>query len=229
MKKGRMVVYLVLGIIVAACLTGCRITSASPGTTDKVVLRPGQKQVFKVDGVNLMLGTIPGYSKVGFNWSLNDDSVNFSYITTERAMGVVCSTFEYTPAPNDAGINTVEVQLGIWRPCIWCPADIWYFENPTDSRIWTVEVWGLARDPLQNHLVIVQGATQTLSVKPCPAKGEYTYQWFKDGSPIPDATTANFDFTPGPGDIGTHFIGVEAAGWDDGSTFTQAWEIEVSH
>ncbi len=208
-----------------AFLGGCRITSASPDTTARIVLKPGQTQVFAVEGIDLILKNyLPLFDEVGFDWKVNDDSV---YVPARHALGNVSSTFTYSPSPVDAGINTIEVRLGIWHTPLDCPI-CGYFSDATDSRVWTVEVWGIARDPLQNHLVMAQGTTQPLAVEPCPPEGEYTYQWFKDGSPIPDATTASIIFTPGPGDICTHIIGVEAAGWDDGSTFTQAWEIEVS-
>jgi hypothetical protein len=228
MKKGKLIVCLVLGIALTAGLAGCRITSAKPDTTVRIVLKPGQTQVFAVDGIDLILKNfLPLFDEVGFDWKVNDGDVWFEYVTTKHAMGIVSSTFSYIPAPDDAGINTIEAQLGIWHTPLDCPI-CEYFSDATDSHVWKVEVWGIARDPLQDHLVMAHGTTQTLVVKPCPVEGEYTYQWFMDGNPIPNVSTANFDFTPGPGDIGTHIVGVEAAGWDDGSEFTQAWEIEVS-
>jgi hypothetical protein len=74
---------------------------------------------------------------------------------------------------------------------------------------------------------MAQGTTQTLTVKPCPAEGEYIYKWFMDTNPIPSASTTSFDYMPGPGDTGMHLIAVEAIGWGDGSEYTQVWDIEI--
>jgi hypothetical protein len=64
--------------------------------------------VYKVDEIDFIFGTVPRLSKAGFNWTLNGDPGALYYIANELASGVVRSTFEYTPAPNDAGINTVK-------------------------------------------------------------------------------------------------------------------------
>lgn len=188
-----------------AVMAGCRITSVSPDTTADIVLKPGQTQVFTAEGIDFILGAVPFFDEVGFVWRVNKkDQLNWPPDVHDR--GVIRSTFAYTPTLDDAGVKSIEAGLGIWHTPMDGPQ--FRYHDETDSRFWTVEVWGITRTPLQSHLELQQGATQSLAVSPCPALGDYAYHWFLDGVQIPDISSASFDYRPGPGDAGSHRVEV---------------------
>lgn len=214
-------------VLILASMGGCKITAVTPGTTDTIVLKPHETQVFTAEGINFIWGVFPLFHAVGFGWVVSDEWNGYYKCGSDaHANGKVCSSFSYTPTEDNAGVKTIEVYLGIWHEPLNSPGA--YFANATDSRIWTVEVWGITRTPASKSLTMQQGNKQSLSVTPCPAEGTYAYQWFLDGNLISGMTGASFDFSPGSGDVGTHQIDVTATGWEDGSTFTQTWSIVVS-
>jgi hypothetical protein len=64
MKRGKLIVIGLLGLVLAVGLTGC-IVSTYPGTEKVIVMNPGESKVFKVSGVNLNTPTTKCF------WNIN--------------------------------------------------------------------------------------------------------------------------------------------------------------
>jgi hypothetical protein len=127
MKKGKWLVFGLLGLVLAVGLTGC-IVSTSPGTEDVIVMNPGETKVFKVSGVNL------NSLITKCEWVI-DDRRNGNYSLIEGTDHV-----EFTVSPEGEKSNRVFITCKYYMSIYidignLYPGWVWVL---TDSRTWNI-------------------------------------------------------------------------------------------
>ncbi len=127
MKKGRWLVFGLLGMVLAVGLSGC-VVSTSPGTEDVILMNPGETKVFKVSGVNLNTPLI-----TMCRWSIDRKDGNPAKVF------VYTDHIEFTANPEGEKSNRVIITCEYYR-WLYVPFTIpgyWVFGS-TDSSTWNI-------------------------------------------------------------------------------------------
>jgi hypothetical protein len=73
MKRGRLVVLGLIGIVLSFGLSGCIITSASPDPNQEIEMKPGDEVMFKVEGPAEI--ETESYIFTDYVWTINDEYI----------------------------------------------------------------------------------------------------------------------------------------------------------
>jgi hypothetical protein len=122
MKKGRWLVFGLLGLVLAVCLSGC-IVSTSPDSSKVIVMKPGETKVFKVIGVNL------NTSITKCVWSIHRLNGNLAEVFENT------DHVEFTANPEGEKSNRVIITCEYWG-MVYIPGTLgWVL---TGSRTWNI-------------------------------------------------------------------------------------------
>ncbi len=153
MKKGRWLVFGLLGMVLAVGLSGC-IISTSPDSSKVIVMNPGETKVFKVSGVNLntsitkCVWSIPRKDGNPAEVFENTDHVEFTVNPEGEKSNRVIITCEYwrwlymppSPLIGSGGWGWVPTGIRTWNICV--PRDtapVWqgnyYITDSTDVQM----------------------------------------------------------------------------------------------
>ncbi len=143
MKRGRLIVIGLVGLVLALGLSGCIITSASPDPKQIVEIRPGEKVIFKVEGpvntpISRCVWTVETYLTAPEVVSIgkNEFELNFnadSWMSNKKNI-VTCEYQTYVWDPIGVGNSTIYISF----ECFWITVNSISWEvsiNPDSSTV----------------------------------------------------------------------------------------------
>jgi hypothetical protein len=209
MKIGRLIVLVLIGMVLAFGLSGCKIISASPNPSRTITLTPGQTQKFSVYQI--------GGPSQDIWWSIDGKALPWGLSDPFY--------YNFTAKPEDIGEHAIRCDI---EDYIYIKGnDIngggggTYITLWTGFQEWTVEIPGVTFDPL-DLITVTPGENIEYTARVWP-EGQYAFQWYLDGVLV--GAERAYTFSPAFQDIGHHTLAVTASGM--GKTFTYTRDITV--
>lgn len=140
MKRSRLIVLGLLGLVLAIGLSGCKITSATPYPGKPIVMKPGDTLTFKVAGPPI-LQIVPGY-KYDYIWTSTGPEIDERGNYYEHELLYSKDTFVYTADPQKTPfLNRMKIACSLYKCHQYETTGgfFWAYEL-VDRREWNVTI-----------------------------------------------------------------------------------------